>query len=164
MYVAAPGATAFHAMASRHRPEPLDIERDPDRDVGRKGASTVTSTPIRTASSSEVPLGATEFHVLLVLSAGALYGYAIMKAVEEESGGRISPEIGSLYRVLARLLARGLVEEAALPADAAEPHPGRDRKYYRLTARGRVVAREEAMRLRELVDLARTRDLLAGGT
>lgn len=30
---------------------------------------------------------ATEFHVLLVLSRGALYGYAIMKAVEEESGG-----------------------------------------------------------------------------
>jgi DNA-binding PadR family transcriptional regulator len=112
---------------------------------------------------SPAPLGPTDFHVLLVLSRGALYGYAIMKAVEEESGGRISPEIGSLYRVLARLLAEGLVEETEAPARERDAHPGRDRKYYRLTARGRAAARAEAARLDELVGLARSRDLLPGG-
>jgi DNA-binding PadR family transcriptional regulator len=111
-----------------------------------------------------LPLGATDFHVLLVLSEGALYGYAIMKAVEAESGGRIAPEIGSLYRVLARLLAEGLVDETSTPAGAPEAHPGRDRKYYKLTARGRAVARAEAARMRELLELARARDLLHGST
>ena len=110
-----------------------------------------------------LPLSATDFHVLLVLSRGALYGYAIMKAVEEESGGRISPEIGSLYRVLARLMAQGLVEETGAPARSEETHPGRDRKYYKLTASGRAAARAEAARLRELLALARARKLLPGG-
>jgi DNA-binding PadR family transcriptional regulator len=57
-----------------------------------------------------LPLGPTEFQVLLVLLDGARYGYAIMKAVEEESGGRIAPEIGSLYRLLTRLMSQELVE------------------------------------------------------
>ncbi|MGH7553887.1 MAG: PadR family transcriptional regulator, partial [Longimicrobiales bacterium] len=92
----------------------------------------------------------------------ALYGYAIMKAVEEESGGRISPEIGSLYRVLARLMGQGLVEESDAPVRAQESHPGRDRKYYRLTSQGRAVARAEARRLRELLEIARSRNLLPG--
>ncbi len=110
-----------------------------------------------------LPLGATEFHVLVVLSRGPLYGYAIMKAIDEESGGRIAPEIGSLYRLLARLMADGLVEETDPPARARLSHPGRERKYYRLTARGRVVARTEAARLREVVELACSRDLLPDG-
>ena len=50
------------------------------------------------------PLSATDYHVLMVLTEEDLYGYAIMKAVEQESGGAVSPEIGSLYRILARLM------------------------------------------------------------
>lgn len=53
-----------------------------------------------------LPLSAL-LQVLLVLSKGDLYGYAIMKAVEAQSGGILSPEIGSLYRVLARLVEAG---------------------------------------------------------
>lgn len=117
----------------------------------------------RIGREDSMPLSATDFHVLLVLSRGALYGYAIMKAVEEESGGRISPEIGSLYRVLSRLMAAGFVEESAAPAGGKEAHPGRDRKYYRLTASGRAAARAEAARLREVLELARARKLLPGG-
>lgn len=96
-----------------------------------------------------------------MLGEGALYGYAIMKAVEEESGGAVAPEIGSLYRVLARLMGEGLVEEAPSPADD-EVHPGRARKYYRLTERGRAAARAEAARLRHVLGLAARRDLLPG--
>ena len=109
-----------------------------------------------------LPLGATEFHVLLALMDGARYGYAIMKAVNAESGGRISPEIGSLYRMLARLMSGGLVEETAPPRDAEPTHPGRDRRYYRLTSRGRAVAAAEAKRLRGVLDLAAARKLVPG--
>ena len=44
-------------------------------------------------------LSATDFHVLLVLAERDLYGYALLQAVEAESGGAVSPDIGSLYRV-----------------------------------------------------------------
>lgn len=121
--------------------------------------------PPRAESSGDVvaPLSALEFHLLLVLGRGALYGYAIMKAIEEESGGRISPEIGSLYRVISRLMARGLLEETDQPEGEETSHPGRERKYYRLTADGRAVARAEAARLREVLDIARVRNLLPRG-
>lgn len=100
--------------------------------------------------------------MLVALVEGPRYGYAIMKAMETESAGRITPEIGSLYRTLARLMSGGLVEDTSAPADAAAPHPGRDRKYYRLTPRGRAVARAEAKRLQDLLLLAADRRLLAG--
>ena len=111
-----------------------------------------------------LPLGATEFHVLLALLDGARYGYALMKAVEAESGGRISPEIGSLYRLLARLMNAGLVEETEAPRDAEPTHPGRDRRYYRLTSKGRAAATAEARRLRAVLDLAAARRLVSGRT
>lgn len=112
---------------------------------------------------SHAPLGAVDFHVLLVLAEGDLYGYGIMKAVEDQSGGAVSPEIGSLYRVLARLMAAGLVVETDGP-EGGEVHPGRPRKYYGITPAGRDLARAEASRLDALVELARGRDLLPGGT
>lgn len=112
--------------------------------------------------SHHLPLSPVDFHVLLVLGTGPLYGYAILKAVAEESGGVISPEIGSLYRVIARLVSRGLLVEADPPDGASETHPGRDRRYYRLTPLGEAVARAEAARLEEALGLARGRNLLPG--
>jgi DNA-binding PadR family transcriptional regulator len=107
-----------------------------------------------------VPLSATDFHVLLVLAADDLYGYAILKAVEEESKGTVSPEIGSLYRVLGRLMSLGLVDEVAPPAKAPDVHRGRPRRYYRLTREGRAVLKAEASRLQGALEIARARALL----
>ncbi len=112
-------------------------------------------------TSTHAPLSATDFHVLLVLCEGDLYGYAIKKAVEVQSGGAVAPEIGSLYRVLARLMAEGLVAEAA-PQETGETHRGRARKYYGITPVGQDLARAEAARLSQVVELARGRDLLPG--
>ena len=105
------------------------------------------------------PLSPLDFQVLLVLVEEPLYGYAIMKAVETQSGGRLHPEIGSLYRVLARLMDEGLLEEAPAPEDSGT-HPGRPRKYYDLTAEGRTAVSEEARRLDEALSIARDLDLL----
>ena len=111
-------------------------------------------------------MSATDFHVLLVLTERELYGYAIMKAVENQSRGAVAPEIGSLYRVIGRLTSMGLVGETPPPVLEQEAHPGRARKYYRLTEKGREVARAEAGRLREVLELAAGRDLLpdSGGS
>jgi DNA-binding PadR family transcriptional regulator len=102
------------------------------------------------------PLSNLEYHVLLALAGRALYGYAIKEAVTEESGGTLTPRAGSLYRVLARLMTRGFVSEVAARADD-EPHPGLERKYYALTARGRTALRTEAVRQREAAKLAARR-------
>src|SRR5581483_2131083 len=92
-----------------------------------------------------------DFHILLTLAAGPRHGYGIMKEVERESSGAVRLEIGSLYRLLARLLHEGMIEEA----DADER-----RRYYRITRLGRRILKAEAERLAGVVDLIRSRRLL----
>ena len=100
------------------------------------------------------PLKSADFHILLVLADGPLHGYGIMKAAETESGGSVRLEIGSLYRILGRLLDAGLIEDA----DTDDR-----RHYYRISRLGRRILRSEAERLAGLVDLVRARRLLPGG-
>jgi DNA-binding PadR family transcriptional regulator len=109
------------------------------------------------------PLSAIDFHVLMVLAEGPNYGYAIMKAVDEHSGGAVSPEIGAMYRVLARLLAEGWVKETPPPKGARRGSRGLPRRYYALTSEGRAVALAEASRLARVLALASERDLLPEG-
>ena len=108
------------------------------------------------------PLSALDFHVLLVLAVEDLYGYGIKKAVEGQSEGLISPEIGSLYRVLARLMDVEWIQEVSDSPSSEENHPGRTRRYYRLTAGGLAVVKREMRRLRQAVDLAE--NILPGTT
>jgi DNA-binding PadR family transcriptional regulator len=106
------------------------------------------------------PLTALEFHVLLVLAKKTLHGYAMLKGIEGESGGAVSPEVGTLYRVLARMMSSGLVEETSAPASAPRVHRGRSRRYYRLTREGRTLLKAEARRLASAVEIARIRAIL----
>ena len=103
-----------------------------------------------------------DYHVLLALAEGPLYGYAIRDAVEFESRGALTPRAGTLYRVLARLMGDGLVRETE-PKEKAPPHPGRERRYYGLTPTGRTALAEEARRLKRTADLAQERLGVAGG-
>jgi len=100
------------------------------------------------------PLKSADFHILLALADGPRHGYGIMKEVEGESSGGVRLEIGSLYRLLGRLLAEGLIEEA----DSDER-----RRYYRITRLGKRALKAEAERLSGLVELVRSRKLLPGG-
>ena len=69
--------------------------------------------------------------VLAILSEGESYGYAIIKRVDELSGGRLQWTDGMLYPVLHRLERNGLVE-----AKWGKSETGRRRKYYQLTDLG----------------------------
>lgn len=102
------------------------------------------------------PLSAADFHILLVLTDSQLYGYAILQAVERESLGAVRPDLGALYRALARLCSAGLVETCE-PPDNAPPAPGKPRRYYRVTSAGRDAVRAETERLRTAVALAEHR-------
>ncbi len=76
--------------------------------------------------------------VLAILSEGDSYGYAILKRVQELSGGRLEWTDGMLYPVLHRLERLGHVEARWEVAES-----GRRRKYYRITRRGRAQLAEE---------------------
>jgi DNA-binding PadR family transcriptional regulator len=93
-----------------------------------------------------------EFHVLLALADGALHGWAVAERVTADSGGTQRPRAGSLYRVIARLMAAGWVAESRGGGDT--PHPGLPRRYYTLTAAGRKALGEESMRLRQAAAVA----------
>lgn len=111
---------------------------------------------------SESALSTLEYHVLLAMAAGPLYGYAIKESVEAESAGAVMPRAGSLYRVIARLISWGLVRQAQ-PEEKVEPHPGRPRQYYALTPEGRAALADEAARLKGAAALAEKRLRMAGG-
>jgi len=100
---------------------------------------------------SFLPLTAPEYHVLLALGDEALHGYGMMQALEEKTGGRDALLPGTLYTTLARMVARGLLEELPEP-----PEPGADarRRYYRATPLGMAVARAESGRLARLLRVA----------
>jgi DNA-binding PadR family transcriptional regulator len=112
-----------------------------------------------------LPLREPTFFILLSLSDGSKHGYAILKDVEALSNGRVALSTSTLYEALARLLDQGLVARvsAAERDDAADSHPGRPRKLYRLTLTGQRVLSAELARLEGLVALARRRlEALAG--
>jgi PadR family transcriptional regulator len=79
------------------------------------------------------------FFVLTALADDPRHGYGIVREVAELSQGRVKLKIGSLYGVLDRLTAEGLIEP-----DREEAHDGRLRRYYRLTRDGRRALAEEA--------------------
>lgn len=95
-----------------------------------------------------------EFHVLLALGEGPSHGYAIGKAIEEQSGGRLDPTTGALYQVLRRLSDEAWISAVPTPNDT-DPR----RRYFTLTPRGRKAAAAEAARLDALVRMARKRRL-----
>ena len=76
--------------------------------------------------------------VLAILAEGDSYGYAILKRVQESSGGRMEWTDGMLYPVLHRLERLGYVQARWQVAES-----GRRRKYYRMTPRGRAQLAEE---------------------
>ena len=85
--------------------------------------------------------------ILLTVSGGPRHGYAIMKHVEEVSGGRVVPSTGTTYAALHRLPKRW-IDSVKLTANT------RGKRAYRITAIGRRMARAEVARLRLLIDIA----------
>jgi DNA-binding PadR family transcriptional regulator len=107
-----------------------------------------------------LPLRPVEFHILLSLAAGERHGYGVILDIEQR-GDAPAPDVGTMYRALARMVDNGLIEAAARrPA----PDAGDERRnYYRITDRGREAATAEAKRLETLTRAARLGGLLPKG-
>jgi DNA-binding PadR family transcriptional regulator len=116
----------------------------------------------RTDALAFLPLAPADLQLLLALQDAPLHGYAMMKAVEEQSGGALRVELGSLYRMIQRLQRDGLLAEAVVRGGASAS-PGRDRRFYRITALGRAVVAAELERLRGVLALAGVRPMVPRG-
>jgi DNA-binding PadR family transcriptional regulator len=104
---------------------------------------------------SLLPLAPRDLLILSVLSAGALHGYGIIRAVDERSEEGVLIDPANLYRVLRRMSRDGWIREEEGPAEDA----GR-RRTYSITATGEAVLRAEVARLERL--LGHVRPALAG--
>jgi len=98
-----------------------------------------------------LPLSPAMFYVLVALADGQTHGYAILKEVEQLTSGEVHLSTGTLYGIIKRLLADGLVHEQSTD----DPR----RRAYQLTSFGRDVAKAEAMRLEQTLAIAKRKAL-----
>jgi PadR family transcriptional regulator, regulatory protein PadR len=78
-----------------------------------------------------------EMLVLGLLQERAMYGYEVIQVVNERTEGAFAWKEGTLYPVLHRLEARGLIVPEWREGDT-----GKQRRYYALTKKGLVEAQE----------------------
>src|SRR5436190_23255237 len=81
---------------------------------------------------SELMRGAGPLAVLKLLECGEMYGYELVEALAKRTDGVLGMGQSTLYPMLYNLEAQGLVEGVWRESDE-----GRDRKYYRLTGKGK---------------------------
>jgi transcriptional regulator len=86
----------------------------------------------------ELKKGSAELLILSLLQSQARHGYEIGKLIEQRSDGAIAFSAAALYPLLYRLEKRGW-----LKGTWVERAGQRRRRYYRLTADGRAVLREQ---------------------
>ena len=99
-----------------------------------------------------LPLPPAQVHILLSLGEGERHGYALKREISRRTQGAINPGAGVLYGSINRMLEQGLIEESD---ERPDPHLDDERRrYYRITPFGRLVAQAEAVRMRELVQIA----------
>ena len=113
-----------------------------------------------TEADALLPLPPVTFHILVALADEDRHGYAILQDIAQRTDGAIKLGAGTLYRSMQRMLEQGLVTEVS-----TRPAPELDderRRYYRITAFGRAVARAEARRLAQMLKLARASGFAPG--
>ena len=76
----------------------------------------------RRRSEAQLALRPVEFHILLSLATGERHGYGVIKDIERR-GETSVPDVGTMYRALARMVENGLIATAALNTEWNLPFP-----------------------------------------
>jgi DNA-binding PadR family transcriptional regulator len=92
------------------------------------------------------------FYILLSIRDRERHGYEILKEVQTGSLGKVRLGPATLYTSLKKMLDARLIQEVSGPRDG-DPR----RRYYRLTARGRLALEDELNRMEQAIRLARRR-------
>ena len=106
-----------------------------------------------------LPLKPLDFQVLTVLGHRELHGYGIVQAAKDQFPDQPALELGSLYRIIGRMLDHQLIREVRAPA--TRPDDRKVRRYYTITDLGLRVFRAEAARMRSLLAAPVSRELEA---
>ena len=110
-----------------------------------------------TKNFTKVPLTPAVLHILLALSPEERHGYGIMKQVESESRGKVKMGPGTLYGSIGRMMEAGLIRESDKRVD---PELDDERRvYYKITALGQAALAAELERYREVVAVAKKKQL-----
>jgi len=104
---------------------------------------------------SFLPLTPVAFEILLALGDGERHGYDVMLAIETRTAGRLSPNPGTLYRAIDRLVSEGLIDVRERRVDRGDA-----RRFFRLSKLGARVAAAEIERLADQIAAARGTRLL----
>jgi len=88
--------------------------------------------------NKELLKGSTVILILKLINKKPMYGYEMIKEMEEKSNGVFTLKEGTLYPILHTLEAKGLVE-----AYWGEGSGNRPRKYYRIMEEGRTSLKEK---------------------
>ena len=118
----------------------------------------MTPRPADPDPREATPLAPADFQVLLLLAEGPLHPYGLSRAGEARPDLGVPLGIGSLYRLLNRMVTAGLIEESDDPA--AQKGPAARRRVFQITPFGRRVARAEARRLETVLEAARAMKFL----
>src|SRR5579864_3893943 len=99
------------------------------------------------------PVSITEPVLLILLSLAETprHGYALLKDIEAMSSGRVRLSTGTLYGALHRLLESEWIERFEAEDTS------RDKRSYRITAKGRRILGLEVDRMKQLTRIATTR-------
>lgn len=103
--------------------------------------------------------GSTVVLVLSMLDSKPMYGYEMIKEMERESSGVFSFKEGTLYPILHSLESKNMIESYWWGNEG-----GRQRKYYRITAKGKSELKEkkqEWITFRSTVDRFLSGEVLA---
>lgn len=98
-----------------------------------------------------LPLTPVAFEILIAVAEEERHGYDIMVSIEERTDGRVSPNPGTLYRAIDRLVRGGLLNTA----ERRVASRGESRKHFRLSRLGRRVMEAELERLADQLSAAR---------
>ena len=107
----------------------------------------------------ELMRGAGPVAVLKLLERGEKYGYQLVEVLAQRSGGVLAMGQSTLYPLLYNLEAKGLIE-----SDWRETPGARERKYYRLTARGKGELARQAKQWQALTRAMTGLGVLPGAT
>lgn len=95
------------------------------------------------AANSELMRGVAATLILKLLAERAMYGYEMIKEINDRTGGEFQWKEGTLYPSLHRLEGAGLIE-SSWELSGAKP-----RKYYHLTTKGNIVCGEKTAELKQ---------------
>lgn len=106
----------------------------------------------------ELMRGAGPVAVLKLLERREMYGYELVETLSRRSDGVLAMGQSTLYPMLYNLEAKGLIESSERTAPS-----GRQRRYYRITKRGRTQLAHTAAHWQAVVQAMQALGIVPGG-